>query len=77
MAAIRTTCAGSAQIVAVMNAACANSIPLSRAKPANPTKALIRMKAGKETILRMPRANQSSVGPSFGKASADFCMKPR
>ena len=53
-----STLAGSAQIMPVMNTVWPNGIPASTAKPQKPTKALIRMMAGKEAMPRTPLRNQ-------------------
>jgi len=53
-----STFAGSAQIMPVMNTVSPSGMPASTAKPQKPTKALIRMMAGKEAMPRAPLKNQ-------------------
>src|SRR5690606_18717965 len=58
MAPISTTLAGSAQTRPVMNTACGRVMPASRARPAKPTNALMRIRPGIDTADATPRKNQ-------------------
>ena len=66
-----TILAGSAQIVATMKVACSRDTPFSLAKPAKPTCAVIRMKAGMLKIIAMPDRNHENR--VFTVSSAGVC----
>jgi hypothetical protein len=60
MAPISTILAGNAQMAATMKVACKSETPLSLAKPAKPTWAVIRMRAGMLVMSHTPEKNHEA-----------------
>jgi len=74
-APVRTTMDGNAQMKPVINSVSASDSPVSRASPAKPTKAAVRINAGIEMAARAPSRNHSRS--LFGGSSGAFvCAVP-